>query len=675
MGTRPQLKAGASLPSIARKSYKRVQVLGGNESEKSTVLYCAMSAASPFNANSSGGTSDRTTAYRERPNRWEHPLDPEMVDRDLGWLLSVPPFNQLDPNAFAAVGSLEQILRHDSRILRFEPGDLVVREGDYGSSAFIVLRGSVRGFLVALWDSAENSLQNAAPDSDVWARFRKYLSSFLGSMAELDSSDSEHARGIRRNWGDAFRNPIDNRDQRVVSQRPLRGKARRVPQQALKHRDGQSRIFLQDIEAIFEDYQSESLGVGSLFGELAAITRTPHRFTVVADAPTVVLEIRWQGLRLLRRDKAFSEYLDSRYRMSGLQRHLQETQLFRFLSPEAMEQVITSTTMQSFGDMEWFADFKDLSQRDVSERIEKEPLIVKEGRASDDLYLIRAGFARVSVEHGNGHQTLAYLGRGQIFGLDEIAHSFLHPTLEPVPYQNSLRALGFVDVLKIPAETCLQWVLPQVRKSELPRLPSRLRYDVHGRVPPDMNSIQLTNASDTSLVEFLVDERIMNGRDTMIIDLDRCTTCDDCVKACAVTHGGTPRFIRHGPQFGSLMFAHACMHCVDPVCMIGCPTGAIARDSDTGVIAIQPEICIGCKTCSESCPYENIVMLQAQDAQGRKLVDQTTQLPILQASKCDLCQTVAGGPACVQACPHNALFRVNTSDIGMVTNWLQKERR
>ncbi len=121
---------------------------------------------------------------------------------------------------------------------------------------------------------------------------------------------------------------------------------------------------------------------------------------------------------------------------------------------------------------------------------------------------------------------------------------------------------------------------------------------------------------DPDLLEFLVDQRLINGRQTMLIDTQRCTRCDDCVQACSKTHRGNPRFIRNGPQFKSFQFAHACMHCVDPVCMIGCPTGAIARDIETGVVSINPNSCIGCKTCSESCPYDNIVMVQINDAKA-----------------------------------------------------------
>ncbi len=89
------------------------------------------------------------------------------------------------------------------------------------------------------------------------------------------------------------------------------------------------------------------------------------------------------------------------------------------------------------------------------------------------------------------------------------------------------------------------------------------------------------------MIEFLVEERYVNGTATMLIDLDRCTRCDDCVRACAASHDNNPKFIRHGRVQNGIMVANACMHCVDPVCMIGCPTGAIHRESIEGQVVIN----------------------------------------------------------------------------------------
>jgi Fe-S-cluster-containing dehydrogenase component len=164
------------------------------------------------------------------------------------------------------------------------------------------------------------------------------------------------------------------------------------------------------------------------------------------------------------------------------------------------------------------------------------------------------------------------------------------------------------------------------------------------------------------MMEFLVERRFVNGTRAMVIDLDRCTRCDDCVRACAATHEGNPRFLRQGVEIGRLLFTHACMHCADPVCMIGCPTGAIFREPESGRVLINDRTCIGCGTCANNCPYHNIRMVDVRDPSGALMVDEETKAPILRATKCDLCVEQPVSPACANACPHDALLRVDLSD-------------
>ena len=602
----------------------------------------------------------------DRPSRWDHPLDPEMLTRDLKWMLDQPPFSQMNPDVFPSHSSLEGVLRHDCRILRFEPGDIVIREGDYGGSGYLVLRGSVRAFLEALWQP--RGKPSELNTSSSWMEWLKQQ--FSPSSSPSSNQTGSTSNGNRREGS------------RSGSQTAIADKKRPTPRQEIETVEGKSRIFLQDINAVMDGFQSEPLGIGEIFGEMAAITRSQHRYTVVANSPTIVLEIRWQGLRVLRCDKTFRDYLDARFRETSLQTHLRETPLLRFLDDASMTEVIAHTSIESFGEREWFSNYRDTQNLDVQTQIAKEPLIATEGQAVKDLILIRAGFARLSFEQGRGHQTIAYLGRGHVFGLAELSHRFRNPSNKPLPYQESLRALGFVDILRIPSDLVLTRILPKIRNSELPKPISNPRYDAGGLVVSDalpqseLGNVQSLDKSfahlETSLLEFLVDERLINGKQTMMIDLDRCTGCDECVKACASTHEGTPRFVRNGPQFGPLLFAHACMHCADPVCMIGCPTGAIARDQDSGVISINSQTCIGCKTCAESCPYSNIVMIQVRDEKGRATVDRKTQLPILQASKCDMCHELKSGPSCQNACPHRALVRIDTSETKALELWLNK---
>jgi Fe-S-cluster-containing dehydrogenase component len=330
-----------------------------------------------------------------------------------------------------------------------------------------------------------------------------------------------------------------------------------------------------------------------------------------------------------------------------------------------LDAVANETQFESYGSFQWNQQFKSTSQQDISDRILAEPLIAEEGCYVDGLVLIRNGFARLSRSHGDGHQTIAYLGKGQVSGFRELCHNW--KTGEQRPWMLSLRAVGYVDVLKIPVSVVERLVLPNVPARHLPDpLPSADSSKTNRRVGTRKRSL------DRNLMEFLVDKRHVNGTEAMVIDLDRCTRCDDCVRACASTHNNNPRFIRHGEKHDHWMFATACMHCLDPVCMIGCPTGAIGRSEESGIVAINDETCIGCSTCANSCPYQNIRMVEINDRSGLPILSSDTQTPIMKATKCDLCADQITGPACQNACPHDALVRIDLTTPDAMQAWTDR---
>ena len=157
-------------------------------------------------------------------------------------------------------------------------------------------------------------------------------------------------------------------------------------------------------------------------------------------------------------------------------------------------------------------------------------------------------------------------------------------------------------------------------------------------------------------------------------DGTRCTACKTCVFACKdkkdlgvgfayrkvyeYTGGETNKDSKG--CFSSTAFAYnvsmACNHCDDPVCVMACPTGAMHRNPDTQLVAVDAGVCIGCGYCVLSCPY------------NAPKVDREKGHSV----KCDGCtDLVSQGekPVCVMACPARAL------DFGAIESMQAKGER
>jgi len=135
------------------------------------------------------------------------------------------------------------------------------------------------------------------------------------------------------------------------------------------------------------------------------------------------------------------------------------------------------------------------------------------------------------------------------------------------------------------------------------------------------------------------------------VDLDACTGCKACVVGChtrnglddtetwrdvSSIHGGTHEL----PVLQTV--TQACNHCLEPGCLQGCPVDAYEKDPDTGIVKHLDDQCIGCQYCTFMCPYD--------------APKYNNRLGIVR--KCDMCsQRIEKGeaPACVQACPHEAI--------------------
>ncbi|SFL70800.1 4Fe-4S dicluster domain-containing protein [Pelosinus propionicus] len=147
-------------------------------------------------------------------------------------------------------------------------------------------------------------------------------------------------------------------------------------------------------------------------------------------------------------------------------------------------------------------------------------------------------------------------------------------------------------------------------------------------------------------------------------DPKKCIGCRVCEVACAVAHLDTEIKTVGNMNFSLnprlyLVKSHEitmpvqCRHCEDAPCLKSCPVSAIKKQSNR--IVIDETGCIGCKSCMIACPFGAIELIFShQESVGDG--DLLQNEPEVIASKCDLC---GGEPACVKACPREALQYVD----------------
>ena len=144
-------------------------------------------------------------------------------------------------------------------------------------------------------------------------------------------------------------------------------------------------------------------------------------------------------------------------------------------------------------------------------------------------------------------------------------------------------------------------------------------------------------------------------------DSSKCTGCKSCQVACKQTYhlsmdntfrrvfnyaGGSWSQNANGTYVAEDVFGYfvsaACNHCLNPACVANCPTGAMQKDPDTGIVWTDHETCIACGTCVSVCPYS----APSIDVENGYSV------------KCDMCKdelALDRLPVCVATCPMRAL--------------------
>jgi CRP-like cAMP-binding protein len=447
---------------------------------------------------------------------------------------------------------------HAEAVVRrsYAPGEIVCREGESGSTAFLLLEGEAEIFL-------------AAPLAHLEDRHRPR--GLFGAITHFRPSP------VRRTAADS---------------------------------DTRRRIPIDAPAELSQDNPTTTLHAGDLFGEMTCLSSYPRSATVRAQTALVALELRRDFLAALkRRSREFQARIERGYKARALVSHLRDVPIFKGLSDA-------------------FVD--GLRERVELVRYEPGQVICTQGDDTARLYVVRIGFVRVKRAHPDGGLVLRYLHRGDSFG-----------------------EMGLLGAGRCPATcTALDHVeLGEIRREDFERLVDEfpaIRAELEGLV---RKHTERKAPAAARLDGFLV-QAVMDAQALLLIDLDRCTRCDECVRACAASHEGVTRLIRDGLRFRDrYLMPTSCRACHDPLCMIGCPVGALRRTDALEVLV--EDWCIGCGLCVGNCPYGHL-NLHGSGGNGRAA----------KAIRCDLCAELAE-PACAYACPHEAVLRVDPQSMSV----------
>jgi len=412
---------------------------------------------------------------------------------------------------------------------------------------------------------------------------------------------------------------------------------------------------------------------GTCFGEMSILAGVPRNATIASsenDREANVIEMVRPALRLLRSLKKFAEKVDDTYRSHGLANTIAELQ-------EAAGDSLTPVDLVAVGNLAHFMAYG------------KHHLLVKEGTPIDKIFLIRSGWLRrvrgvpiyKEVIEGAGAASSSlipedFLGAGNCLGLEALEGQ--------ARWQYSGELMARSEVLEIPLTALRTDAALCERVGKAFANFSLADDDTRVEASADKN---VRAAAEKEIATGIVD-----GVNLLVMDMDLCVRCGNCSLACHKVHGQS-RLLRRGIHIerpvkpGSANTQHVlspsvCMHCKDPECLTGCPTGAIFRDPN-GQVDIDPPTCIGCFDCATQCPYNAISMVPRNLPPPERTAPLTriknifslkapAPAPIAEADdmiaiKCNLCEHTSLNPSgasrpaysCEENCPTGALVRVN----------------
>jgi Fe-S-cluster-containing hydrogenase component 2/thioredoxin reductase len=379
-------------------------------------------------------------------------------------------------------------------------------------------------------------------------------------------------------------------------------------------------------------------GQGNFFGEMSLLSGRRRSATVRAGPFCVLIETPRRTMNKLVNS------------VDAVKRVLDETFILR-------------TIQQRFAPGVPLEELRPIAKAAAVKHFRPGEVIFREGDKADALHLIRSGSVTVAKTFDNREIPMAYVAAGNYVGeMGLLGNSDRSATV---------RATVKTETISLDSATFLDLLQKSPELLESMRDEVKLRTQQNVRLQAD--------ASAGDMLSFLMQQGLGEATDVLLIDKELCVGCDNCEVACAETHDGTSRLDRRaGAVFANIHVPTSCRHCEDPHCMKDCPPDAIKR-SPGGEVFIQDN-CIGCGNCEQNCPYGVIQMSYRPPKKpgfwswilfgagpGPGQARDQSAVPHgpdeqKKAVKCDMCKDLAGGPACVRACPTGAALRLSPED-------------
>jgi len=357
---------------------------------------------------------------------------------------------------------------------------------------------------------------------------------------------------------------------------------------------------------------------GEFFGEAVLLGRGERTATVTAETPVRLLEIEKHRFDLLtRRHRSVRDHLEGVYHARAIATYLRTHRYLSLLDDPARGALAGGARLRMY---------------------QRGDEVTKKGEVADSVLIIKDGVVKATRVANGAVSILAYFNTHDVVGVsDGGARDF------------GLEAVGQCEVIFVPRSAFSMMMMQHIEVAR-----HFGKDDMHRRAAMAEVGGTVMQAAQAFLSAGVEVESLL------VINLDRCVRCGNCVRACHSRHTYT-RLDRRGPIFRRraklegrrhehIMLPSSCRHCRDPECMIGCPTGAIQRFAD-GDVDINDN-CIGCENCARKCPYGNITM-RPLDEKERPSPEVTKR-----AIKCNLCRGY-GYSNCVHECPRGAILRVD----------------